>query len=422
MSAYPVMQHAPSGHPGKDTFVHLRLQAALWGALLIGLFLLSRHNFLLFHGVAELFSIAVAWSVFLLVWNTRPFLRNDALLFLGVAYFFVGLLDLVHTLAYKGMGVFPASAGANLATQLWIAGRGLEALSLLAYALLVGKPIRFRPIFASYCAVTALLLTAILVWDAFPVCFVEGSGLTPFKIAVEYAICLVLATAIGVLASKRDALEPDVFRLIVASMALTIAGELAFTFYVSVYGLSNLVGHFFKILSFYFVYLALVRSSLTRPYRSLFRQLELERERLSRSDLLHQARLSLLEHAGDLSAEGLMTFAIDEVERLTDSRIGFFHTLDEDGQTLTLQAWSTRTLAELCSMPGKGLHYGVDQAGVWADCVRLRHGIIHNEYMELTNRRGFPQGHAPVARELVVPVFRAGRIVAILGIGNKPTP
>jgi PAS domain S-box-containing protein len=46
--------------------------------------------------------------------------------------------------------------------------------------------------------------------------------------------------------------------------------------------------------------------------------------------------------------------------------------------------------------------------------------VIHNDYSALAHRKGMPIGHAKVARELVVPVFRGDRIVAILGVGNKP--
>ncbi|MBW1717013.1 MAG: hypothetical protein JRJ77_14545, partial [Deltaproteobacteria bacterium] len=37
------------------------------------------------------------------------------LLFVGIAYLFIGFLDLIHTLAYRGMGVFPGYA-TNLPT------------------------------------------------------------------------------------------------------------------------------------------------------------------------------------------------------------------------------------------------------------------------------------------------------------------
>jgi two-component system CheB/CheR fusion protein len=37
------------------------------------------------------------------------------------------------------------------------------------------------------------------------------------------------------------------------------------------------------------------------------------------------------------------------------------------------------------------------------------------------HREGLPEKHSAVIRELVVPIMRAGRIVAIVGVGNKPT-
>lgn len=61
----------------------------------------------------------------------RKFVSNYALLFLGIAYFFVGLIDLVHTLSYKGMGILPDNS--NYATQLWIrkksCGRAKRAIN-----------------------------------------------------------------------------------------------------------------------------------------------------------------------------------------------------------------------------------------------------------------------------------------------------
>ena len=137
---------------------------------------------------------------------------------------------------------------------------------------------------------------------------------------------------------------------------------------------------------------------------------------------VQSARLRLMEYAVDHSMRELLVATLDEAGLLTDSPIGFYHFLDQDQQTLTLQAWSTRTSQEYCHAEGEGMHYPIDQAGVWVEAVRMRRPVIHNDYASLPNKHGLPPGHAEVLREMVVPVFRKGLIVAILGVGNKATP
>lgn len=121
------------------------------------------------------------------------------------------------------------------------------------------------------------------------------------------------------------------------------------------------------------------------------------------------------------SVDETIQVVLDEIESLTGSTISFYHFLDADQETLTLQMWSSNTMRTMCTAEGKGSHYPISKAGVWVDCVRERRPVIHNDYQSLPNRKGLPEGHAPVIRELVVPVIRGDRIVAIIGVGNKPT-
>jgi two-component system, cell cycle sensor histidine kinase and response regulator CckA len=139
------------------------------------------------------------------------------------------------------------------------------------------------------------------------------------------------------------------------------------------------------------------------------------------SEELIRVRLNLLEFAASHSLEELLQKTLDEIGALTNSPIGFYHFVETDQKTLSLQAWSTRTVQEFCKVEGKGQHHRIDQAGVWADCVHERRPIIHNDYSSLPHRRGMPEGHAAVIRELVVPIIKSDQIMAVLGIGNKPT-
>jgi len=140
-----------------------------------------------------------------------------------------------------------------------------------------------------------------------------------------------------------------------------------------------------------------------------------------RIDSIMQARLRLLEFANTHSMDELLTATLDEIESLTDSSIGFYHFLEADQKTLSLQSWSTNTVKNICTAAGRGSHYDIARAGVWVDCVHERRAVIHNDYASLPHRKGMPDGHAPVTREVVVPIFRGNLIKAIVGVGNKPT-
>jgi PAS domain S-box-containing protein len=250
-----------------------------FASVLFGLWAVSKYNYLLFHSMAEIFSIVVAFGIFLLAWNSRRFADNTYLPFIGIAYLFVAGMDLLHTLAFKGMGVFE-SEGSNLATQLWISARYIESASLLLATFLIGRKLRVRLTLAGYAALTALLLTSIFYWHVFPTCFVEGPGLTAFKKVSEYIICFLLLISIVMLLRQRRAFEPHILHLLIASMGVTITSELAFTLYVNVEGLPNLIGHYLKIVSFYLIYKAIIQTGLTKPFALLLRDLKKSEEAL----------------------------------------------------------------------------------------------------------------------------------------------
>lgn len=246
--------------------------------ILIVLYAASRYNYLLFHTLAEIFAIVIAGGIFMVAWNTRHHTANDYLLLVGIAYLFIAALDLVHTLSYEGMTIF-AGYDANAPTQLWIAARYTESLTLLAAPFMLNRRFRTGLYFLLYGTVLSVVMLTVFHWRIFPDCFLaDAGGLTPFKILSEYIICLILVAA-GVLAyDRRDRFEAGFLKLLLLSIAATVLSELFFTTYASVFGLSNLLGHYFKIISFYLIYRAVIETGLTRPYDLLFRDLNQHRE------------------------------------------------------------------------------------------------------------------------------------------------
>ena len=376
----------PAAAPDRNA---LYLKTAIGLGVLTALYVISRHNYLVFHTLAEFFSIAVAAGLFLILWNTRAVIENKSLILLGIAYLYVGGIDLIHTLSYKGMGVLGPETGANPATQLWIWGRYMESATLCAFTSMSTRKFDSGKTFLFYGAITALGLLSIFHWKNFPACYVEGAGLTPFKIVSEYLICAILAMGLALMYRNRKAYDPVVYRYMTAAIAMTILAELAFTFYVSVYGISNLLGHYFKIVSFYFVYRALIQSGLRRPHEIWFQQTT-EREKkyralFERSNdgiILHDLQGHIMD--ANTRALSLLGYNKSEIRRLSVRQL---HPASEIGASAkavarTSQAGHARFETRFLRKDGTIVHVEIS-----ASIIDRETGTVQGIIRDITDRK-----------------------------------
>ncbi|MBN1798089.1 MAG: hypothetical protein JW822_05915 [Spirochaetales bacterium] len=264
----------------------------------ISLYVLSYFNYLLFHTTAELFSIIIAAAIFILAWNTKDYSENNDLLFLGIIYLFVGIIDLFHTLTYKGLNLFGSHV--FFATEFWIAARYMESVSLLIFTIFLNRVKRKSCIVIAliYIAVTTVLVMSILVWKIFPVAYIDiqGQGLTEFKIVSEYIIMSILAFSIIILILKRNHINRKLLYYFILFIGITIISEFFFTLYTDVYGIWNFFGHYLKIISFYLVYKAIIEYSLKNPYEIIFNELKQHEKQLEEANATKDKFFSIISH------------------------------------------------------------------------------------------------------------------------------
>ena len=316
---------------------------AFFSILLVGLYFTSLYSYLLFHNIAEIFSIIVACGMFMIAWNSRKYIQNTYLIFIAISYLFIAGLDLLHTLSYKGMNIFKDYD--YYANQLWIAARFMESITLLIAFYFVGKKKMIQPVlvFIGYSIITTLVILSIFYWKTFPVCFIDGQGLTPFKKNSEYVICLIIMVDLFMLMKNRVYFDTSVFRLLLWSMISTIIAELAFTFYISNYGLSNLIGHYFKIFSFYFIYRAIIETGIQNPYDIIFRELTLNEQRLQKAreaaDRANQAKsefIAKMSHELRTPLNGILGYSqiLNRDRQLTPSQKSGISVIERSGRHL----------------------------------------------------------------------------------------
>lgn len=312
------------------------LLCALWAA-----------NFLLFHTLAELFSIVVAFAAAVVAWYSRDWVGRNYLLLLGVGQFFVGGIDVVHTLGYKGLAIFPNNGG-NLSSQLWLSARTLEASTFLLAVWMPQRRYNVGVLLASLSGIMLLLLAAVF-GNLLPATFVDGVGVTPAKTVWELALVALLAIALVRLRRQVADFDPAVYRLLVLCLCAKVATELVFTSYMDLFGLVNFTGHFLKIIGAWLLLRAVVDSGLRRPQSLIFGALERERT-LSGEVLMHAQTLdavldATLDPVMMFDAEGRVRFASRAAERF----------LDRGAQELVGRTWREAGLPEGVMAPLEGL-------------------------------------------------------------------
>lgn len=130
--------------------------------------------------------------------------------------------------------------------------------------------------------------------------------------------------------------------------------------------------------------------------------------------------LKIRELTTKITEKELADYAINECVRLTDSKVGYLHFYDENTKQISLHTWSRNVIKNCYSE--KTTHYPLAKAGIWADSVRLRKPVVHNDYPNVPNKKGYPRGHFPLLRHLGIPVIDDNKIVLIIGVGNKDAP
>jgi PAS domain S-box-containing protein len=136
-----------------------------------------------------------------------------------------------------------------------------------------------------------------------------------------------------------------------------------------------------------------------------------------RAQKLISKRLSLLEYSSEHTLEEVLRKTIDDICGLTNSSTGFYHILGPDRKTLHLQVWSSKTTME--HGKEKEPDRPAEFTSEWAECIRQEKPVLTKDYSTLVPGKNIRKKHTGFVNELVIPVSKSGKIVAIAGIRNK---
>ncbi|MBC7953980.1 MAG: PAS domain S-box protein [Rhodospirillaceae bacterium] len=322
------------------------------------------NNFLLFHTLAEMFSVVVGFAACVVAWYSRDWIGRNYLLLLGLSNLFVGGVDTIHTLGYKGLNIFE-NHGGNLSTQLWLSARLIEGVSLLVAVWSPQRQFRVEVVLTVLSLVTVALVGSAFA-DVWPLTFIEGQGVTSFKMGFELVLAGLFLVVLIRLRRRATDFDPQIYTLLVLCVAAKILTELSFSGYSDLYGLANFIGHGLKIISAWLFLKAVVDSGLRRPQSLIFGAMEREKA-LSDEVSRHATTLDAVLYA---TVDPVIMFdASGRIRFLSRAGEQFF---GRTSRELAARTWREGGLPEDIMVPLERLSYAVlDQAAPMTEEIML---------------------------------------------------
>ncbi len=232
-------------------------------------------GYLPLHVLLETASIVISMLVFTVGWNNFSGNVSVNLTLLACVFFGVACLDFTHMFSFYGMPDFVTPNGPDKSIYFWLSARALAAAGLLLAAAVgwrtaVSTSMRY----AQFAAV--LVIVGVLHWlflfhqdSTRGIFLVPGKGLTPLKLHLEYAIIAINVATLFVLWVRRRKPLPFSAMALCGAVCTMAMSELFFTLYAEVTDVFNLLGHIYKIISYLFIYRALVITTIEAPYHQL---------------------------------------------------------------------------------------------------------------------------------------------------------
>lgn len=226
-------------------------------------------TYLAFHFVAETFSIVVALAIYIVVLSSNVLTKNTFLLIIASGFAWAGVIDIFHVMYFKGMFTLQNS-GPNVGATFWLGAQLLQAGSVVLGIFCIHQTIRNAQIQLGFLLYTSIWIAA-TVLSLFPIAFDVTQGLTPFKIGTEIFIIMLLFVGIYELYKERNLIDKTCFQYLALGLGFLILAESFFCIYSDVTDIRNFIGHLCKILSYWYVFRALVVVALETPFHQLSR-------------------------------------------------------------------------------------------------------------------------------------------------------
>lgn len=221
------------------------------------------------HVILEIISISIAIAIAIQLWMVFPHTLSKHRLIVGALFLAVGIFDFLHVLTYKGMP-FSGDISSQDEHWFWLISRVTLAIgSVIIFSQRdnqMKKKCRSRIFLIVAIYVAAISFVIFKSSDTLPVLIVDELGQTTVKKLFEFIIIGAFIGTIAILFNLYRKTKNESYLVLIIAYGFTFLCELLLMLNTYNSITQSIIGHFFKISSYYFFMKGIYAATIEEPF------------------------------------------------------------------------------------------------------------------------------------------------------------
>ncbi|MDF2592834.1 MAG: histidine kinase [Clostridia bacterium] len=278
-----------------SNLIRFLINVLIWALIISIALTIGYFSRLTFHTIAELFTIIVAFSAFIIVLNTFTISQNSYLTFLGIGFGFVSIFEIIHVLTYAGTDIFMLN-NANIYSLAAVLPRLFQSVIILVSFLFINKKIKIALSVTTYCLISIILLSGILFFGNSIGAFIDHVGFLVLYKSLEITAAMLFLVALIALIINRKKMKFRIFKYMLFSLLASVMADALLVIDANMNSMVNVSSHILKFIAFFCIYKAVIQNTLRNPVDSMFFELDMVKNELAEKNYEVSKNNELLKH------------------------------------------------------------------------------------------------------------------------------